>query len=133
MHITNKIATLWVVVLFNMAFADIVGFAAPGAIEDIMALGTDGANFGSVEGVAITPVFLVIAGVFIELSILMIYLSKSLPRKINRIANSVVAVLTGVFIIGGGSATPHYIFFASFEVAALFFIVMNVWGWTEDE
>ncbi|MCI0555866.1 MAG: hypothetical protein L0287_33400, partial [Anaerolineae bacterium] len=31
-----KLSTLWVVVMFNIAFADIVGFVHPGALEQIM-------------------------------------------------------------------------------------------------
>ena len=132
MTIQDRISTLWIVVLFNMAFADIVGFVAPGAIAELMAASTDGVAFGTVEGVVITPMMLVVAGVFIEVAIVMIYLSKSLPRQANRIANFAAAVLTAVFVIGGGSLAPHYIFFASIEVAVLIVIVAFSWGWTDD-
>ena len=32
----SKLSTLWILVLFNMVFADIVGFMNPGALEGIM-------------------------------------------------------------------------------------------------
>jgi hypothetical protein len=128
----TKISTLWGVLLFNMAFADIVGFAYPGALAELMAIGTDGVSFGNADGIVITPEFLLIAAVFIEVAIVMIYLSRVLGRKWNRIANFVATILTAVFIIGGGSIKLHYIFFASIEIAALMMIVILVWRWPDE-
>lgn len=132
-NIRTKISTLWIVVLFNMAFADIIGFAYPGALAELMAIGTDGVTFGNTEGVVITPGFLLIAAIFVEIAILMIYLSRVLGRKMNRIANFAAAVLTAVFVIGGGSFKLHYIFFASIEIVILMVIVALAWGWSNDE
>lgn len=128
----TKISTLWVVLLFNMAFADIVGFAYPGALAELMAIGTDGVSFGNTDGIVITPEFLLIAAVIIEVAILMVYLSHILGRKWNRIANFVAAILTAVFIIGGGSTKLLYIFFASIEIAALMMIVILAWTWSDE-
>ncbi len=130
--IRTKISTLWVVLLFNMAFADIVGFAYPGALAELMAIGTDGVSFGTSDGFVVTPGFLLIAALFIEVAIVMIYLSRVLARKWNRVANVVAAVLTAVFILGGGSIKLHYIFFASIEIAALMMIVILVWRWPDE-
>ena len=132
LDIRTRISTLWVILLFNMAFADIVGFAYPGALAELMAIGTDGVSFGNAEGIVITPEFLLIAAIFIEVAILMVYLSRVLARKPNRIANFVAAVLTAVFIIGGGSLKLHYIFFASIEITTLIVIVILAWGWHDD-
>lgn len=130
--IRAKISTLWVVLLFNMAFADIVGFAYPGALAELMAIGTDGVSFGNADGIVITPGFLLIAAVFIEVAILMIYLSRVLTRKWNRIANFVAAIFTAVFILGGGSIKLHYIFLASIEIATLLMIAILAWGWPDE-
>jgi len=115
-----------------MAFADIVGFAYPGALAELMAIGTDGVSFGNADGIVITPEFLLIAAVFIEVAIVMIYLSRVLARKWNRVVNVVAAVLTAVFTLGGGSIKLHYIFFASIEIAALMMIVILVWRWPDE-
>lgn len=133
MNIQTKVSTLWVVLLFNMAFADIIGFAYPGALAELMAIGTEGVSFGNVDSVVITPGFLLVAAIFVEIAILMVYLSRVLGRKANRIANFIAAVLTAVFIIGGGSIKLHYIFFASIEIAVLMVIVVLAWGWSSDE
>jgi hypothetical protein len=122
--------------LFNMALADILGFAYPsypGALAELMAIGTEGVTFGSAEGVVITPGFLLIAAVFVEIAVLMVYFSRVLDRKANRIANFTAAVLTAVFVIGGGSLKLHYIFFASIEILILMMIVTLAWGWAHDE
>lgn len=129
MPIKDRLSTLWIVVMFNMAFADILGFIDPATLSQIAAASTDGVSFGNVEGVVITPTLLLVAAVFIQIAILMIYLSKSLDRQANRIANMIAAVTTAIFIIGGGSLSPHYIFFAAIEVLCLCYILILAWGW----
>lgn len=121
MPVATKISMLWIVVLFNMAFADILSFIYPGFLAKIIT--------GVVDGITITPVFLLIAAVFVEISILMIYLTKALPPRISRIANLIAATVTIAFVTGGGSLTLHYMFFASFEIIALFYIGFLSWNW----
>lgn len=117
------ISTLWVVVMINMAFADILGFMQPGFLAQ--------AATGVVSGIEITPSFLLIAAVFVEIAIVMIYLSRALPRHRARIANLIAAPITILFIIGGGSIAPHYIFIASIETLCLLAILWLSWTWRE--
>lgn len=131
MHITDRVSTLWIVIMFNMAFADILGFIDPTTLSEIATAGTEGVAFGNIENVVITPLLLLVAAVFIQIAIVMIYLSKALPKKANRIANTIAALLTSVFILGGGSLSPHYIFFASIEILCLGYIVLLVWRWND--
>jgi hypothetical protein len=130
MSVSDKISTLWVVVMFNMAFADILGFIDPTMQAVIAAASTDGLSFGNIEGVVITPTMLLVAAVFIEVAVLMIYLSRTLQRRANRTANFVATGITAVFILGGGSLQPHYIFFASIELACLAYIVILSRSWS---
>lgn len=131
MHLTDRVSTLWIVIMFNMAFADILGFIDPAILNEIATASTEGVAFGSVENVVITPSLLLVAAVFIQIAILMIYLSKALAKTANRIANSVAALLTSIFVVGGGSLSPHYIFFASIEILCLGYIVFSVWRWND--
>lgn len=131
MQIPDRVSTLWIVIMFNMAFADILGFIDPATLSEIATASTEGVAFGNVENVVITPSLLLVAAVFIQIAIVMIYLSKSLPKKANRIANTIAALLTSVFILGGGSLSPHYIFFASIEILCLGYIVLLVWRWND--
>jgi len=95
-----------------------------------IAYGT-GVSPALVEELPITPGFLLVAAVVTEVPIAMVVLSRVLPLPANRPANIIAAIVTIAFVIGGGSLTPHYLFFASVEVAALLFIIWAAWTWRE--
>ncbi len=120
-----RLSTLWIFVMLNMIFADIFSFMHPGALEQIMS--------GYAEQIQITSEFLLIAAVMTEIPIAMVLLSRVLAHKPNRIANLIAAVFTIVFVIGGGSMTTTYIFFATLEIAAALFIVWFAWRWRSPE
>lgn len=121
MSVTEKISTLWIVVMFNMVFADVLSFISPGFLAE--------AATGVIDGIEITPMFILLAAIFIEIAIAMIFLSRVLPRKSCRIANWVAVVVTILFVVGGGSLAPHYILFASIEVLAMLYIAYLAWTW----
>jgi mannose/fructose/N-acetylgalactosamine-specific phosphotransferase system component IIC len=56
-----------------------------------------------------------------------LWVSRVLKRGTNRWANTVAAVITTAFVVGGGSLTPHYVFFAAVEIACMALIVWSVW------
>jgi hypothetical protein len=116
-----KLSTLWVFLLFNMVFADIFTFMYPGTLQQIMA--------GNADGTPITPGFLLGAAVLTEISIAMVIVSRLLKHRANRWFNIAAAVFTIAFVIGGGSATPHYIFFASIELVTGLVIIVMAWKW----
>jgi len=70
-----------------------------------------------------------IAAIVTNIPILMIYFSRALPYKTNRVANILSAIITILYVIGGGSMTPHYIIIASIEVALLLVIILSAWKW----
>jgi Sec-independent protein secretion pathway component TatC len=105
--------------MFNMVFADILTFITPGALEELWA---------GQAGVQITPGLLLVFAILIEIPIAMILLSRVLKPGPNRWANSVAAVVTAAFVVGGGSLTPHYVFFAAVELACMALIVWSVWA-----
>ena len=115
------LSTLWIVVMFNMAFADIFSFMFPG----------DPASGGG--EIQVTQGFLVVAAILVEIPIVMILLSRLLKQGVNRWANIIASVITILFVIGGGSATPHYIFFATVEVVCMLLIIWFAWKWPQAE
>lgn len=123
--IKEKVSLLWIVVMLNMVYADILGFISPGTLQEIMT--------GSPEGLKITQGLLVAFAVLIEIPIAMIFLSRMLNRKINRIANIVACVVTIAFIVGGGSAKAHYLFFAGMEVGCMLLIVWTCIKWPKEK
>ena len=120
-----KLSTAWIFVMFNMAFADILSFMYPGFLKEIMA--------GNAGGVQVTPEFLLIAAICLEIPIVMICVSRMMKYRANRWANIIAGIITIVFVIRGGSTFPHYIFFATLEVLCLAFIIWNAWRWPRSE
>jgi hypothetical protein len=70
-----------------------------------------------------------VAAVITNIPILMIYFSRSLSYKANRILNIIASCITILFVIGGGSLLPHYVICASIEVVILIIIIRTAWKW----
>lgn len=119
-----KLSTLWVFVMFNMVFADIVGFMNPGALEEIIT--------GTV-GLEITQELLLVFSILVEIPIAMILLTRVLKYRANRWANIVAGVITVLFVIGGGSTYLSYMFFATVEVVCILLIIWYAWKWPNPE
>jgi hypothetical protein len=79
-------------------------------------------------GVHVTQELLLVFAVLLEIPIAMILLSRILKEQANRWANTAAAVITTLFVVGGGSADLHYLFFASVEIACMALIVWSVWA-----
>jgi len=120
----TRLSTLWVVVMFNMAFADILTFITPGKLQALWA---------GQAGVHVTPGLLLMFAILLEIPIAMIFASRILKPGANRWANTVAAVVTTAFVVGGGSLTLHYVFFAAVEVACMALIVWSVWTRRDSE
>jgi fatty-acid desaturase len=119
-----KLSTLWVVVMFNMIFADILSFMMPGFLKELVE--------GSFE-IQITQGLLLVFAILIEIAIVMIFLSRVLKHRANRWANIVACAITIAFVIGGGSTDLHYIFFATIEVVCMLLIVWYAWKLPKQE
>ncbi|WP_347625713.1 DUF6326 family protein [Sphaerisporangium sp. B11E5] len=116
-----RISTLWIVVLCNMLFADILNFITPGTIQGFMT--------GYAGSLRITSAILLGSAVLLEIPILMIYLSRVLERPANRLANVIAGVVTIVFTTVGGTVNLHSVFFTAVEVACMSLIVWYAWRW----
>ena len=113
------LSTLWIVVMINMLKADILSLYIPGAAEELARTAGD------------TPIPLLMLGgaVMMEISILMILLSRVLKYRVNRWANIVTSIITIAFVVGGGVSYPHYLFIAAVEVVCLILIIWFAWRW----
>ena len=114
-----KLSTLWVIVMLNMAYADILSLFIPTIHEELAAFA---------GGTPITLLML-FGAVKIQFPLAMIYLSRVLSFRVNRWANIIIAISTIIFVVGGGSLTPHYIFIASIEVLCMLLIIWTAWKW----
>src|SRR5574340_218379 len=86
-----RLSTMWIFIMLNMIFADILGFMYPGGLKEVLA--------GYAGGVHITPGFLLAAAVVTEIPIAMIVLSRVLRHRANRWANIVAGVVTIVYVV----------------------------------
>ena len=121
MDIKAKLSMLWIFVLFNMIYADIISLMDAGSpIRRVM------------EGAPMPPGGLLAGAVLMETSIAMVLLSRLLKRKANRWANIIVGVINIVAVIAGGQH-PYYILFATIEVVCMSLIVWYAWKWTNEE
>jgi hypothetical protein len=119
--IREKLSTLWIVIMFNMLYADILSFLNPEFLRELMT--------GYAEGIRVTQQLLVGAAVMVEIPILMVFLSRTLKPRVNRWVNFVAIALTAAFIIGGGSTSPHYLFLVAIELVCLALIFRHAWRW----
>lgn len=117
------LSSLWIVVMINMLKADVLSLYIPGALDELV----------SFAGDTPIPQLMLGAAVIMEMAIVMIVLSHVLTYRVNRWANIIVAGLMIVFVIGGGSTSPHYLFIATVEVVCLLLIVGIAWRWSKPE
>jgi hypothetical protein len=115
-----KLSTLWIFVMFNMVFADIVGFLNPGALEEMITM-------KPAQGL------LLVFSILLEIPIAMIVLSRLLKYRANRWANIIAGIITILWVIGGGNTSVSYIFFATIEVVCMLLIVWYAWKWAGQE
>jgi Ca2+/H+ antiporter len=120
---TTLLSTLWVVVMINMLKADILSLYIPGAAEEV----------AQTAGDTPIPLLMLGAAVMMEISILMILLSRVLNYRVNRWANIIASLITIAFIVVGRSSLPHYTFIAAVEIVCLILIVWFAWRWRDPE
>jgi len=85
MPVQAKLAAAWTTFMFLYLYVDYLAFYKPGVVDDILA--------GIVHEFDIGPTFVASALTLMAIPILMILLSTTLPARVNRILNLVVATL----------------------------------------
>jgi len=121
-----KLAAAWTSFMFLYIYVDYFHLYKPGFVDDILA--------GIVYEFDISPTFLVIALTLAAVPILMILLSTTLPARVNRTINLVVATLyipVSIFNAAGASWEWTYFYGLSIglEVLLLAFILRSAWTW----
>jgi len=116
-----KLSLLWIFVVLNMAYADILSLMDPTSpIREVMA------------GAPMPAGGLVVGAILMETSIAMVILSWILNYKVNRWVNIVIGALNILYVVRGGHG-PYYVFFATVEVACMLLIIWFSWKWTNPE
>jgi hypothetical protein len=119
------LSTLWIFVMFCIAYADIIGFIEPGTLENIINGNT---------GFVLTPLLILTFSLIQAIPIVMILLSRWLRRDVNRWLNIVTSVLTLLYVLGGGNwESVSYPVFAVLEGIAMLGIIWLAWTWRNDK
>jgi hypothetical protein len=115
------LSSLWVFVMFCIAYADIIGFLEPGTLAKIIT--------GNV-GFELTPAIILVISLFQAIPIAMILVSRWFRRDVNRWLNIVAGVLTLLYVVAGGNwESTSYLVFVSLEVVALLGILWLALNW----
>lgn len=121
------LSTLWIFVMFNMIYADLLGTLRPGYLETLARLSQELSD-GTV----------LLFGILMEVVIVMVPLSRLLDRKLNRLTHFAIVPLAVLWVVvpalmpSLGDSTPlSYIFFATVEVATMLAMLGFVWRWPD--
>lgn len=121
-----KLAAAWTSFMFLYLYVDYLALYKPGVVENILA--------GVVHEFEIGPTFVAMALTALAIPILMILLSTTLPARVNRAINLVVATLYIPFSIYNavGESWSYAYFYGlsiGLEVLLLAFILRAAWAW----
>jgi hypothetical protein len=124
MPVRAKLAATWTSFMFLYAYVDILNFFTPGVVGDILD--------GRVFTFDLSQTFSTTALTLVAIPILMVVLSMTLPARVNRIANLIVASLyvpVTAFNVVGASWLYFYGLGVVLELSLLALIVRFAWTW----
>ncbi len=123
----SLLSTLWIFVLMNMIYADILGTLKPGYLDQLERLSTE-----------LTPTSVLTFSILMEIPIAMILLSRILNYRANRWANFIAVPLAILWVVVptvmpslGGGTPISYLFFATVEVITMIVIFRLAWTWPQ--
>ena len=122
-----KLAAAWTSFMFLYIYVDYLALYKPGFINDILV--------GVVHEFDTGPTFVALALTLMAIPILMILLSTTLPARVNRATNLVVATLfipVSMYNVAGEESWAYSYFYGfsiGLEVLLLAFILRAAWTW----
>jgi len=120
--IKKKLSTLWLVESLNIIGSDVLTSFIPGHEEELEDFA------GGKENI---KYFMLGGAVLYSIPISMTFLSRYLPRDINRWTNVGAAAVTATGIVVGRSNEPHYIFLASVQLLTLSYVTWTALRWPD--
>ncbi len=113
------LSTLWIVVLFNYLYVDLLStILNPAAMRNI--------------ATGMPPAVLLGWAIVLEIAIAMIFLSKVLNYRANRWANTIAGVLEtagAAFTLSGGLPAVYFLPAIAVEIGCTVFIAWYAWSW----
>ena len=126
MPVQAKLPAAWTSLMFLYIYVDYFHLYKPGVIDDILA--------GIVFEFDISPTLLTMMLASVAIPALMVMLSMTLPARVNRVTNLVVAsIYIPIMVFNAVGATWDYAFYYALtigvEVLILAFILRSAWTW----
>jgi len=119
------LSKVWIFLSLNYILCDLLSNMEMSVIRGLFE--------GNIAGIQMTQAFLLLAGVSIEIPILMSVLAAFLPYKANRIVNISAGILMIIYQFGsffmGSDITIHYMFFSVVEILGNALIVVLAYRW----
>ena len=84
-NIKIKLSALWIALMFCYTYADILGFYAPGNLEELIS--------GEIAGIQMTQGLLLGSAILMLVPSIMVFLSLVLKAKANRLVNIIVSIV----------------------------------------
>lgn len=120
------LSILWIFIVLNFFARDIHELGRPGMLAQMMS--------GTIDGVVVTEMLMLLGGIMMEIPILMTVLALLLPRRVNRWTNIGVGLLTMIMIVGMNLQPDlDNVFFMGIQLIALFAIIGIAWRWQAPE
>lgn len=120
------LSILWIFVILNFFARDIHELGRPGMLEQMMS--------GTIDGVVVTEMLMLLGGVMMEIPILMTVLALLLPLGVNRWTNIGVGLLTMTMIVAMNLQPDlDNVFFMGIQLIALLAIIGIAWRWQAPE
>jgi hypothetical protein len=120
------LSILWIFVILNFFARDIHELGRPGMLEQMMS--------GTIDGVVVTDMLMLLGGIMIEIPILMTVLALLLPSGANRWTNIGVGLLTmAMIVVMNLKPDLDNVFFMGIQLIALMAIVGIAWRWQTPE
>ena len=121
-----RLAAAWASFMFFYIYVDYLALYKPGFLDEI--------GGGTVHGFDTGPLFVGASLTLVGIPALMVALSATLPARINRPLNLVIAVLyVPVTIFNGSGESMSYAYFYGFSIAVesllLLFVMRTAWTW----
>lgn len=120
----EKLQLLWIFLFLNFIFCDVFTLFHAPTLNQLLT--------GTIDGMAMSEMFLLIFAVVMEVGIVMTLVSRLAPHGFARWSNVVVGTLLiavqGMTVLKPG-LTLHYAFFSAIEIGALAWIVVVALTW----
>lgn len=124
MKTPTLLSTVWIVLMFNYLYCDVLGLHEPAYLAGVLA--------GELNGISFTPEFGVAAGLLMQVPIAMVLLARVLSRRIGRWVNISAAAfmaLVQTATIFVGTTSPSYLLYSIIEIGLLGAIIVVAARW----